>query len=194
MKKLLIVEDDQACREVIADFLNKHFTVFEASNGKVAKETLRVTDVDVVLTDIQMPQMTGIELLEWSKSNKPVPFVMMTGFSMLLETKSAFELGAKGFIAKPFKNGDLLSAIESALNYKPETLAEVKKKYTEVSISDLYNKSKFDFDLYIKLSETKFIRIAYKGQDIEFAQIRNYQQKGVQFLYKLATAEAAKAS
>src|SRR3712207_8736278 len=46
-------------------------------------------------SDIQMPGMTGIELFEWSKEHKPVPFVFMTGFSMLLETQTAFEIDRK---------------------------------------------------------------------------------------------------
>ena len=114
-KKILVVEDDQFFREAIRDLLKKKFIVFEAPNGKSAKEVLSIQDVDLVISDIQMPGLTGLELLEWSKENKPVPFIIMTGFSMALETQSAFEMGAKGFIAKPFKNSDLLATIAGVL-------------------------------------------------------------------------------
>ena len=89
-KKILVVEDDQFFREAICDVLKKKYDIQEAPNGKVAIELLTLREFDLVLSDIQMPMLTGLELLEWSKKNKPVPFIIMTGFSMVLETKTAF--------------------------------------------------------------------------------------------------------
>jgi putative nucleotidyltransferase with HDIG domain len=189
-KKILIVEDDNFFREALRDLLNKKYTVLEAPNGKTAKEVLSMQEVDIVLSDIQMPGLTGLELLEWSKAHKPVPFIIMTGFSMVLETKDAFELGAKGFIAKPFKNNELHAVIESVLpteapKFPVTNPNETRQEYCKVSIDEFVAKPKIDFDVYIKLSETKIIKIAYKGQEIQRDKVEHYKEKGVKYLYIL---------
>lgn len=189
LKKILIVEDDSFFRDALRDILKKKYVVLEAPNGKSAKDIMTMQDVDVVLSDIQMPGLTGIELLEWSKENKPVPFIIMTGFSMLLETKSAFDLGAKGFITKPFKNVELLDAIEAIVgcpdDEKKIPVEEVKQEYCKVSIDEFVAKPKIDFDVFIKLSDTKIIKIAYKGAEIPRDKVEHYKEKGVKHLYIL---------
>jgi len=136
-----------------------------------------------------MPKFSGIELLEWSKKNKPVAFVVMTGFSTLLQTKSAFELGAKGFIAKPFKLAELLVIISGVLNEdgspKPEEKPQTIVKYCKVSIDDFVAKPKIDFDVYIKLSENNIIKIANKNQELPKQQLSQYKLKGLKYLYIL---------
>lgn len=187
-KKILIVEDDQFFREAIRDLLKKKYLVLEAPNGKTAKDILTMQeDIDVVLSDIQMPGLTGIELLEWSKSNRPVPFIIMTGFSMVLETQSAFELGAKGFIAKPFKNIELMSTIEGVLGpeEKKFPVSDPGKEYCKVSIDEFVSKPKMEFDVYIKLSESKIIKIAHRGETIPKEKVAAYKDKGVKFLHVL---------
>ncbi len=188
MKKILIVEDDQFFREALRDVLKKKYTVLEAPNGKSAKEILLMQDFDAVLSDIQMPAFTGLELLEWSRKNCPVPFIIMTGFSAVLETTTAFELGAKGFIAKPFKNAELISVIEQVLGEdagKKFPLTDVTQEYCKVSIDEFVSRPKIDFDVFIKLSETKIIKIAHQGQDIPKEKVAYYKDKGVKHLYLL---------
>lgn len=188
-KKILIVEDDQFFREAIRDLLKKKFSVLEAPNGKSAKDILTMQDVDVVLSDIQMPGFTGLELLEWAQQNKPgVPFIIMTGFSMVLETKSAFDMGAKGFIAKPFKNSELLATIDGILGTGEEKkfpVSDPSKEYCKVSIDEFVTKPKMDFDVYIKLSDSKIIKIAHKGQEIPKDKVAAYKEKGVRHLHIL---------
>jgi putative nucleotidyltransferase with HDIG domain len=189
LKKILIVEDDNFFREAIRDILKKKFTVLEAPNGKTAKDILVMQEVDIVLSDIQMPGLTGLELMEWSKEHKPVPFIIMTGFSMVLETKSAFDLGAKGFIAKPFKNNELLAVIDSVLGtasgQEPIPTNEKTQDYCKVSIDEFVAKPKTDFDVYIKLSDSKIIKIAHKGQEIPKDKVTYYKDKGVKHLHIL---------
>ena len=188
-KKVLIVEDDQFFREAIRDLLKKKFIVFEAPNGKSAKEILTLQELDLVISDIQMPGLTGLELLEWSKEHKPVPFIIMTGFSMALETQSAFDLGAKGFIAKPFKNADLLATISNVIGEGQEPkvfpVADPSKDYCKVSIDEFVAKPKIDFDVYIKLSDSKIIKLAYKGQEIPREKVNYYKEKGLKYLHIL---------
>jgi putative nucleotidyltransferase with HDIG domain len=185
MKTILIVEDDQFFREAIRDTLKKKFNILEASNGLEAKDVLLTEVPDLILSDIQMPKMSGLELLIWLKTNHKIPVIIMTGFSMILETKSAFDLGARGFIAKPFKNADLLNTIESILSAKPkEYLVELTDKdFCKVSIEEFVSRPKIDFDLFIKLSENKFIKIAHQGQEIPLEKVRYYKEKNVKYLH-----------
>ncbi len=185
MTKILVVEDDQFFREAIVEFLKKKkFDVQEAPDGKVAREILKVTNYDIVLTDIQMPGLTGIELLEWSKKNRPTLFIIMTGFSMLLETQTAFELGASEFISKPFKNVELLDSIERLVPTKPaEVSVDPVQEYCKVSIDEFVARPQVDFDIYIKLSEAKFIKLVHKGEQISVERVNFYKEKGLKYLY-----------
>lgn len=187
-KKILIVEDDQLFREALGDFLRKKFDVSEAANGKMAKDIIESQNFDLVISDIQMPQWTGLDLLSWSIKNKPIPFVIMTGFSLILETKSAFDLGAKGFISKPFKNSELLLTIESILNApdkKPASTEDKKLVFCKVSLDEFVTNKKLEFDVYIKLSETKFVKIVNVGDEIAHDKIEFYKTKKIKYLYVL---------
>ncbi|MCC2678183.1 MAG: response regulator [Pseudobdellovibrio sp.] len=184
-KKILLVEDDDVFRSTISEVLGKKYQVIQAPNGKSACELMSVQDYDLVLSDIQMPNMSGIDLLEWSTKNRPMPFIIMTGFSTLLETKSAFELGAKGFIAKPFRINQLLDLIPTVMGEEQKKAPEKKPSdaYYKVSIEEFIAKPTIDFDIYIKLSETNFIKIANKSEQLPKEQIAKYRERGVKHFY-----------
>lgn len=187
-KRILVVEDDSVFRETICDVLKDKFRVIEAPNGKSACELLSIQQFDLVVSDIQMPNMTGLELLSWSKKNMPqVPFIIMTGFSTLMETQSAYELGAKGFITKPFKIDDLVKELISVLgtDEKKEPIKKIDDIYCKVSIDEFVSKPKIDFDVYIRLSSTNIIKIANKNQELPKDQLTNYKNRGIKFLYIL---------
>ncbi len=187
MTKILVVEDDQLFREAIIQFLTKKkFEVEEAPNGKVARDLMLMNNYDIILSDIQMPGMSGIDLLDWSKKNKPVPFILITGFSMLLETQSAFDLGATEFISKPFKNDELLDAIYRIAS--PEVVTEVvppAPEFCKVSIEEFVLRPKADFDVFIKLAEKKFVKLVHRGEHISTERVTFYKDKGLKYLYIL---------
>lgn len=186
-KKILLVEDDEFFRDVLFDVLKKNFQVIKAPDGKSAREILSIQNVDLVLSDIQMPGCSGIELLDWVKKNKPVPFVIMTGFSTLLETKSAYDLGARGFLAKPFQIEELLTIINSILVAKKEKEREgpATQDLCKVGIDEFVTRPTVEFDVYIKLSDTKFIKIAHAGGALARTQLEHYKVKGITHLYIL---------
>lgn len=187
-KRILIVEDEDTLRTTIRDVLKADYTVFEADNGKSARELMVIQDVDLVLADIQMPHLTGIDLLEWSTKHKPTPFIIMTGFSTLLETKSAYDYGAKGFINKPFPLKQLIEMIPPILGIDRSDQAKKPKKkvaqdFFEMSIEQFISKSVIEYDIYIKLSETNFIKIANKSEALPQEQLAQYRKRGVKHLY-----------
>ncbi len=185
MAKILLVEDDEFFREAVSDLLKKKgHEVTEAANGKAAVVILKTQDFNVVVSDIQMPEMNGIELLDWALRNKPIPFVIMTGFSTLLETQSAYDLGAKEFISKPFKNADFLAVVNKAMGLQDKlTVVEGKFDYYKIGIEEFVSGSQIEFDVYIKLSEEKYVKIAHKGEALPRERILHYKEKNVKYLY-----------
>jgi response regulator RpfG family c-di-GMP phosphodiesterase len=159
--------------------------VAQAPNGKSACELMSVDDYDLVLSDIQMPNMSGIDLLEWSIKHRPMPFIIMTGFSTLLETKSAYDLGAKGFISKPFRITQLLELIPTVIGDDTKAVPEKKPAdaYYKVTIEEFIAKPTIDFDLYIRLSDTNFIKVANKNEELPKDQIAKYKERGVKHFY-----------
>lgn len=111
---VLIVDDSNAMRAVIKRIIAmsgfKMDECREAGNGKEALETLSHAWVDVIISDINMPEMNGLELLERLKKDelyKTIPVIMITTEGSAERMQEAFALGARGFIRKPFLPEDL---------------------------------------------------------------------------------------
>jgi DNA-binding response OmpR family regulator len=101
---ILVVEDDPYMLEALGDYLQRSgATVLRALNGSIAFQLIESKRIDLVLSDVQMPVMDGIELLKRVRVKNPkVPIVLLaTGQSQLTE-ESALALGAAGLIHKPF--------------------------------------------------------------------------------------------
>lgn len=111
---VLIVDDSNAMRAVIKRIIAmsgfKVDECREAGNGKEALETLSHAWVDVIISDINMPEMNGLELLERLKKDdlyKTIPIIMISTEGSTERMQEAFALGAQGFIRKPFLPEDL---------------------------------------------------------------------------------------
>jgi len=104
-KKILIVDDEIDILEILDKFFKRknRFDVVKFSNPLQALEEIKKGDIDLVLTDIMMPQMDGVELLKEIKSFNPkIKVIMMTAFSTLERTLECEKLGADDYITKPF--------------------------------------------------------------------------------------------
>lgn len=122
MTKILIIEDEEPIRRVLVRILideNKKFYITEAKNGKEGVSLLKREKFDLVLCDIKMPKMDGIEVLQETKFNKiNIPFIMLTGHGNLETAVEAMKLGAYDFISKPPDLNRLLTAVRNALENK----------------------------------------------------------------------------
>lgn len=186
--KILLVEDDDLFRSTIKkSLLKKTADVTEAPNGKVAKEMILLHQYDLIISDIQMPFLGGLDLLEWVKSSQSIPMVLMTGFSQALETRKAHDIGADGFLAKPFKEADLHEIVERYLKKeaaeKKEIDPELDTHFCKISIDDFLTEKETAFDIYIRISTTKFIKIAHMGGKISEDRVQTYKEKGVNYVY-----------
>ncbi len=190
-KKILVVEDDATFRAILTEMLAHQYNVNSAENGKVAKEILSISQYDLVVSDIQMPYFTGVDLLEWIKRNKPCPVILMTGFAQILETQRADQLGADDFISKPFSSKDFIEKIEKILGSEAEQKAaiiaenplDVNKQFCKVSIEDFISKTHTECSVYIKLSNSKYVKVTHKGGKIPEDKILLFKEKGIDHLY-----------
>ena len=146
MPKILIIEDEAAIRRVLTKILsdeNESYTVFEAADGLMGAEMLKNEDFDLVLCDIKMPKMDGVEVLEAIKKIKPeIPFVMISGHGDLETAIQTMRLGAFDYISKPPDLNRLLNTVRNALDRKQLVVEnkilkkKINKKYDIIGESD----------------------------------------------------------
>ena len=122
MSKILIIEDEAAIRRVLKKIIseeNDTYQVEEAEDGLIGIEKIKDNDYDLVLCDIKMPKMDGVEVLEKAKKIKPeVPIVMISGHGDLDTAVNTMRLGAFDYISKPPDLNRLLNTVRNALDRK----------------------------------------------------------------------------
>ena len=120
MAHILIVDDEQGMRQLLSlVFGRAGHQVRAAENGRRAVEMLRETTADLIVSDVRMPDMGGIELLRAARELAPdVAIVMMTAFATVETAREAFKLGADDFIQKPFDVDELKLIVEKALELR----------------------------------------------------------------------------
>ena len=129
MSKILIIEDEEPIRRVLVRILtdeDSSFEIHEASDGKKGLDLIKNDSYDLVLCDIKMPKVDGIELLQRTrKTNSTVPFIMLTGHGNIETAVESMKLGAYDFISKPPDLNRLINSVRNALE-KKELVAENK--------------------------------------------------------------------
>ena len=115
--KILVVDDELGIRDMLSYELSSHdYGVVTAVNGEDALEKLRREKFQLVISDVKMPRMDGMEMLEAIKKLDPdVEVIMSTGFGTIETAVSAMKKGAYDFIQKPFNIDEILVLIEKAL-------------------------------------------------------------------------------
>lgn len=119
MPKVLIIDDEKSIRATLKDILEyEQFEVEEAEDGVFALEMLKDNNYDVILCDIKMPRMDGIEVLEKIQESTDTPVVMISGHGTLETAVEALKKGAYDYIAKPLDLNRLLVTMRNALDRK----------------------------------------------------------------------------
>ncbi len=122
MSRILIIEDEAAIRRVLTKILteeNDSYQVEEAEDGLKGFEKIKNSDYDLVLCDIKMPKMDGVEVLEAAKKIKPeIPIVMISGHGNMETAIQTMRLGAFDYISKPPDLNRLLNTVRNALDKK----------------------------------------------------------------------------
>ena len=149
MPKILIIEDEATIRRVLIKILseeNDSYIVEEAEDGLQGVEKIKNDDYDLVLCDIKMPKMDGVEVLEAVKKIKPeIPMVMISGHGDLETAVNTMRLGAFDYISKPPDLNRLLNTVRNALDRKQLVVEnknlkkKVSKNYQMIGNSDEIN-------------------------------------------------------
>lgn len=156
MSKILVIEDEAAIRRVLSKILseeNDSYEVDEAEDGVVGLDKIKNNDYDLVLCDIKMPKMDGVEVLEEVKKIKPeIPMVMISGHGDMETAIQTMRMGAFDYISKPPDLNRLLNTVRNALD-KKQLVAEnkilkkkVSKNYEMIGESEPINHIKVMID------------------------------------------------
>lgn len=149
MSKILIIEDEAAIRRVLSKILseeNDTYVVEDAEDGIQGLEKIKNNDYDLVLCDIKMPKMDGVEVLEEVKKIKPeIPMVMISGHGDMETAIQTMRLGAFDYISKPPDLNRLLNTVRNALDRKQLVVEnkilkkKVSKNYEMIGESEPIN-------------------------------------------------------
>ncbi|PKP34200.1 MAG: hypothetical protein CVU00_07895 [Bacteroidetes bacterium HGW-Bacteroidetes-17] len=135
-KKILIVDDEASMRRNIVDLLSmKGYSLLEAKTGEEAIDMIENTTLDILILDINLPNMSGLEVLKLTKNNYPeLPCIMLTAYGTSEKAIEAMKLGAFDYMEKPFELEEFIMIIERALKHS-ELLKELKQLRYKVSSS-----------------------------------------------------------
>lgn len=160
--RILVVDDEESIREFLEIMLKKEgYEVTCAEDGAKAKDLLTKKSFDMVISDLQMPNMTGIELLKHVKDSYPdLVFMMITAFGSTESAVEAMKMGAYDYLTKPFKIDEVRLNIQNALrtkNLEVENRVLKKELTKEYSFQNLVGNSEEMhriYDLVKRVSQT----------------------------------------
>ena len=157
MARILLVEDSKSQAETAKDFLEKNgYEVMLAESGKAAIKAVKTSAVDIILLDLELPDMSGNEVCRWLKLNedtKGIPIIMLTVKNDVKDKVAGLEAGADDYLPKPYNKVELnarifaclrTKALQDELKQKNRQLEELLKRLEIMAITDsltgLYNR------------------------------------------------------
>ncbi len=117
-KKILIADDEPSIRLTVRRMLDKDYIVLEATNGEEAVDIAQGQKPDLILMDLMMPKMDGYtacSMIKAEQATKVIPVIMLTAIDHELNKKFAMEMGAEGYITKPFTIQELMDMLTPLL-------------------------------------------------------------------------------
>lgn len=171
--RILVVDDEESIREFLEIMLKKEgYEVTCAEDGAKAKDVLAKKSFDMVISDLQMPNMTGIELLKFVKESYPeLVFMLITAFGTTESAVEAMKMGAYDYLTKPFKIDEVRINIQNALRTKSLEVENrvLKKELTkEYSFQNLVGNSEpmhriYDLVKRVSLTPTNILITGESG-------------------------------
>ncbi len=179
MEKILVVDDEKSILDLLSVVLRKEgYSVLTSLSATQALDFINKEDLDLVLTDIKLPQMSGMDILRYVKEKKPdIPVVMITAYGTIKQAVEAFKEGAIDYVVKPFDMEELKIIVSQGLEKRrlkqENTLLkkEFKEKY---SFANMVGKSKNMQEIYnliekIATSDTTVLITGESGTGKEIA-------------------------
>ena len=129
MSKILVVEDNEELLALMLQVLSKHYHVLTAKNGKQAMNIISKEKLDLVVSDVMMPVMDGIELTQRIKGDKSfwqLPVILLTAKNREEDKTKAYSIGADAYLTKPFKFDELEVRIEALLDNRKRIIEKIE--------------------------------------------------------------------
>lgn len=152
--KILVVEDNKEIRNYVLSHLSTHYFTIEAANGKAAYEKALIEVPDMIITDLMMPKMGGMELTKALRENKTtahIPIIMITARAMAEDKIEGYETGADDYITKPFSGSVLLSRVKNIFDSREKLKTHFEKRLsvTDLGIDAVPADERFIQELYL---------------------------------------------
>ena len=171
MKKILVVDDEKPISDIIKfNMVKEGYEVLTAFNGREALEVFEVEHPDILILDLMLPELDGLEVARTIRKTSNVPIIMLSAKDSEFDKVIGLELGADDYVTKPFSNRELQARVKALLR-RTELVAENQedsKPNNEVIIGDL------------QILSDAFL-VKKKGQDLELTH------REFELLYHLAT-------
>lgn len=135
LNPILVVDDDKHIRKLIKLYLeDSHFSVLEAEDGRQALRILEHQSIDMVIVDVMMPHINGIELIEYIRAFLDIPIIMVTAKSESHDKVRGFEAGTDDYLIKPFDPVELILRVKALLK-RYNVISEQVNRLGDITIS-----------------------------------------------------------
>ena len=176
--RILVVDDEADIRRIIRSLLeSRGYRVLEAPNGRLAVETIRKEpDVDLILLDIMMPELSGIEASREIRRLSSAPILFLTARTQEQDKLEAYSSGGDDYLAKPFSHGELLMKVDSLLRrYRVYKGKVTGKQLKSDVVLDEENRRILRGGEALELTETEYSILQFladhRGSVVSVAQI-----------------------
>lgn len=133
MVNILIVEDEEKiARFIELELIHEGYKVMKANNGRTGLELAEGGEADLIILDVMLPEINGLEVLRRIRKTSEVPVIMLTARDAVMDKVSGLDAGADDYITKPFAIEELLARIRTALK-KKAAVAPIKKESDVIS-------------------------------------------------------------
>jgi len=194
-KRILVVEDNADIRSYISSILHSEYTIEEAENGKIGLEMLAIHDIDLIVTDLMMPVMDGIEMCKKVKSSietNHIPLIMLTAKSDMENRMEGLNLGADSYITKPFHPQHLIIRVTKLIEMRELLKDRYSKKISLGGIQKLDTHAESPDELFmhkaIAIILDKMIESEFNGDAL--AHALNISRMGLHRKIKALTGQS----
>lgn len=185
--RVLIADDEEELRELLAFSLSSEFDVdiIEAADGREAIEHLQGDrSLDLIFCDYNMPNVNGGEVFQFLQDNKlNTPFVLVSSEDP--KSHKVFQgRPLDGYVEKPFFDSNLTDLAKEILgSATDEVVVGENTHYVSIALDILNGIPQLDYDLFVQLSDKKFLKVARAGEDFGAADVEKYREKGITHLF-----------
>jgi len=139
LRSVLVIEDDAAIRRGVIDALKYDgFSTFEAADGEAGLKAALQVDCDLVLLDLALPKMHGLEILKEVRRVRPtLPIIILTAMGTEKDRVAGLKLGADDYVVKPFSVAELMARVEAVMRRTPERPQDITEHEFAAGVADL---------------------------------------------------------